>query len=314
MGGDFYQRFAQQLRQGPAVLAIVVDGQGSVPREVGAKMFVAPGGDITGTIGGGAGEAKVIAIAQEVLHSGTKQAVTIDLSGTENRSVEGICGGWMRVWVERWQPEQIPLVETLAAEPTSDSSYLVIPFDQDSPYLTEHPPQTSSAYIETLSLPPLLLIVGAGHVGYALAQMAHWLGFIIAIQDERPEFANGGRFPQAQIISNAAVAELLPQLPDPIDLYVALVTRGFGYDLSALRAVFLAQRPVNYLGMIGSRKRVKTVTQALHSEGYSDHLLRSLHAPIGLPINALTPEEIAVSICAQIIQIRREPGKSIGCE
>lgn len=308
MSRSFYQRFAEWLQQGPVALAVVINGQGSVPREVGAKMLVQPDGSTTGTIGGGAGEAKVMAAAAAVLASGQQQTITIDLTGAAQRPVEGVCGGWMQVWIDRWQPDQLPLVERLIEASTDSPLYWVVPLDGRRSYITEQlPAAVSNSYVERLQPSPLLLVVGAGHVGYALAQMASWIGFDVAVQDERLEFANYERFPTAISCCNDSIAQLLPQLPRNRDLYIALVTRGLSFDQAALEAVWASQIPYRYLGMIGSHKRVKTVMAALKDRGFLDGQMQSLCAPIGLPIHALTPEEIAVSICAQLIQIRRAP-------
>lgn len=309
MSKAFYQQLAEFLAQGPVGLAIVVAGQGSVPREVGAKMLIFPDGRTVDTIGGGAGEAKVIAAALKVLADGQPQMVSIDLSGAGGRTGEGVCGGWMRVWVERWPPDQREFIEALSARLGAQPAYLVVPFGPQPAYLTEQPPDVSieqTSYVERLQPSPLLLIVGAGHVGLALAQMASWLGFTLAIQDDRLDFANGDRFPEVTYLWNGPVSELLAQLPAAPDLYIALVTRGFTYDLAALAAILEAKITYRYLGMIGSRKRVDKVMKALAAQGYAADI-QNFYAPIGLAINALTPEEIAVSIGAQLIQVRRAP-------
>ncbi|MGB3201419.1 MAG: XdhC family protein, partial [Nodosilinea sp.] len=98
-----FQQLDQALDRGPAVLATVINVRGSVPREVGAKLVVDATGQAFGTIGGGAGEAKVLRQAQDVLKTGRKQFVEIDLSGAPQRQTQGVCGGHMRVWLERWQ-------------------------------------------------------------------------------------------------------------------------------------------------------------------------------------------------------------------
>lgn len=148
---------------------------------------------------------------------------------------------------------------------------------------------------------PTLLIVGAGHVAVPLAAIAAMIGFRVTVVDDRAEFATRERFPQA----NAVIAQPLTlALTCALNSqYVALVTRGIQHDLEALR--FLLKTPAKYIGMIGSRKRVHLVRQQLQQEGYPPKVLASLYAPIGLDIGALTPEEIAVSICAELIKVRR---------
>jgi xanthine dehydrogenase accessory factor len=305
-----YQQLAQALEKGAVVIATAIAIQGSVPREVGAKMIICADGRTYNTIGGGAGEAKVIRQAMIVLETGEKQLVEIDLTGAPQRQTQGICGGVMQIWLERWSgQEAIALVDRiLDLLQSGQTATLVTPFTLDkSPYLLSKNIliATEEAFIETLQPPPTLLIVGAGHVGEQLAKVAHTIGFQVIIQDDRPQWANRERYPQATAIYNQAIASVVAQLSTHTQLYAALVTRGFQYDLAALK-VLLARNPeCKYIGTIGSEKRVRQVIQALETEGMAANKLRSLYAPIGLDIGALTPEEIAVSICAELILVRR---------
>ncbi|EKQ67709.1 xanthine and CO dehydrogenases maturation factor, XdhC/CoxF family [Leptolyngbyaceae cyanobacterium JSC-12] len=317
MSFDFYRQLAQTLRIGAVVLATVTDVKGSVPREVGAKMFIQSNGQVIGTIGGGAGEAKVIRQAMEVLQTGEKQRVEIDLSGASHRNTEGICGGMMQVWLERWQGKAaIALVQQiLTLLESGQPATLVTPLEQlRSPFLllspSPSPLSPSSAlsfpsFTETLYPPPTLLIVGAGHCGIQLAKVADLIGFQVIVQDDRPEWANAKHYPQAVHIFTDAIDRAISYLATHSQLYAALVTRGYEYDLEALKALLQRDIPCQYIGMIGSQKRVRQVFQALESAGIPVSKLQSIHAPIGLDIGALTPEEIAVSIAAELILVRR---------
>jgi xanthine dehydrogenase accessory factor len=306
----FYEQLLKVLHSGAVVLATVVQSRGSVPREVGAKMIVCADGSILSTIGGGAGEAKVIRQAMQVLATGEKQWVEIDLSGAPQRETQGICGGTMRIWLEPWQGESaITLTEQILAKLQSGQPVtLTTPFAPDqSPYLAEpleSEKVTASELVEIIQPPPTLLIVGAGHVGEQLAKVADLIGFQVAVQDDRPEWANPQRYPQAQIFT-APIAETVSQFASHTQLYAALVTRGYQYDLEALMQLITRPIPCVYIGMIGSRKRVRQVQQALLNQGIPDTKIYSLYAPIGLEIGALTPEEIAVSISAELIRVRR---------
>lgn len=151
--------------------------------------------------------------------------------------------------------------------------------------------------------PERLLIFGAGHVGAALARLASGIGFAPALLDDRPEFLERERFPfQVDLIRTGP--DFAGELP-PIDsaTYVAIVTRCHRTDLAALRRV--AGSPANYIGLIGSRRKVRVVMARLRKEGVPSELLARVHAPIGLAIGACTPEEIAISIAAEMIQTRR---------
>jgi xanthine dehydrogenase accessory factor len=305
---NFYQQFASELAKQSVVLATVTRIMGSVPREVGAKMLVCADRRIVGTIGGGAGEAKVYSQALEVLRSGIKTFVEIDLTGAPNRETQGVCGGRMQVWLERWDQTSLEFVtQILDRLQSGQAGAIVTPFDRaKTPSLSFTPTNTiqvtATELIEPLPFPPTLLIIGAGHVAVPLAQVAHLAGFQIVVVDDRPEFACPDRFPMALVIAQP-IPLALGSLPNHAQLYAALVTRGFQHDLDALKT--LLNRPTHYIGMIGSQKRVRLVIQTLIEKGHSATSLEKIHAPIGLDIGALTPEEIAVSICAELIQIRR---------
>ncbi len=309
-----YQYLAQVLLKNEAVLATVVTVRGSVPREVGAKMVILPNGEIFSTIGGGAGEAKVIQTAQQMLATSeetvTKQWVEIDLTGASEKVVEGVCGGKMQVWLEKWSGQDaIALSQTVVEKLQAGQQVtLVTPFATGKiPYLISDSinvdPKT--AFVETLTPAPLLLIVGAGHVGEQLAKVAHSIGFQIAIQDDRPEWANPDRYAIASHIFTESIKNALVALKEHTELYVALVTRGFRYDLEALETLLKQSVHCRYIGMIGSKKRVRLVLQAIEKVAISPTQLTTIYAPIGLDIGALTPEEIAVSIAAELIMVRR---------
>lgn len=315
---DFYQQLAQRLARESVVLATVIQGKGSVPREVGAKMLIGSDGSTYGTIGGGAGEGKVWQQALKVLETGEKGRVEIDLSGARDRKTQGVCGGRMQVWLERWAgADAIALTrQILDILKSGQAGTLVTPLDgMGKPSVQGQcrenlPLLTPTHFIEPLLPLPTLLIIGAGHVAVPLARIACQIGFEVVVQDDRPEFATEERFPNATAILAQPVAAALETLSPRQNLYAALVTRGIDRDLAALRV--LLKRPVEYLGAIGSEKRARLVRQQLQQEGYAPHRLQQIYAPIGLEIGALTPEEIAVSICAELIQVRRGgSGKSL---
>ncbi|MGK7950530.1 MAG: XdhC family protein [Xenococcaceae cyanobacterium] len=200
----FYQKLKYRLASESVVLATIVKVMGSAPREVGAKMAICQYGNIIGTIGGGAGEAKVIKQALQVLKTGEKQFVELDLTGTPGKEIQGVCGGKVRVWLEKWSGKKaIDLVEEiLELFKTGQSAQLITPFTREArPYLISDRnltkknaspaplhPRTPAPFIERIQPPPILLIIGAGHVAVSLAQIASLAGFQIIVQDDRPEF------------------------------------------------------------------------------------------------------------------------------
>jgi xanthine dehydrogenase accessory factor len=305
-----FHQLAKALDSGPAVLATVTSVRGSVPREVGARLVVDARGQAFNTIGGGAGEAKVLRQAEEVLKTGTQQFVEIDLSGAPQRQTQGVCGGHMRVWLERWQGDTAKaLVQQILQQLQNGQSVtLVTPLDGvKAPYIAETQAEVdqATAFVETLAPPPTLLIVGAGHVGIQLAKVAHLIGFQVAVQDDRPDWANANHYPQASQILAQDIAPAMATLATHQNLYAALVTRGYTYDLAALQTLLQRPQPCRYIGMIGSEKRVRQVYQAIEQAGLSREQLASIYGPIGLNIGALTPEEIAVSIGAELIMVQR---------
>jgi xanthine dehydrogenase accessory factor len=158
-------------------------------------------------------------------------------------------------------------------------------------------------FIEPIEPPPAVYIIGAGHVGYYLGQFAHEAGFMVHVIDDREAFANRERFPQAVEVVVEDIPAWLAAASLPSSAYVVIVTRGHRHDLDALRAVI--NRDVRYAGLIGSRAKVARVYEALAAEGVDPVRFEPIHAPIGLDIGAVTPQEIAVSILAELIAVRR---------
>jgi xanthine dehydrogenase accessory factor len=157
-------------------------------------------------------------------------------------------------------------------------------------------------YVDPLLPDPRLVIIGAGHVGYHLARVAGESGFRVQVVDDREKFANPERFPHADL-TVAPLVQWLREAPIPSSAFVVVVTRGHQYDLDAMRA--LAARDLRYLGLIGSRAKVARIFDALLEEGLPPECLDRVFAPVGFDIGAVTPAEIAVSILAELIAVRR---------
>ena len=157
-------------------------------------------------------------------------------------------------------------------------------------------------YIEPIEPSPELFVVGAGHVGFHLANLAHEVGFRVHVVDDREKFANRERFPHAAEVVSEDIPAWIARAALPSHAYVVIVTRGHTNDLEALRA--LAPRDLRYLGLIGSRAKVARIYDELLSSAMPADVLRQVHAPIGLDIGAVTPQEIAVSILAELIAVK----------
>ena len=158
-------------------------------------------------------------------------------------------------------------------------------------------------YIEPIEATPRLYVIGAGHVGHQLGRLAHTVGFRVHVLDDREKFASKERFPDAEEVIVESIPESLHEADISANAYVVIVTRGHTHDLDALRA--LAARDLRYLGLIGSKAKVKRIYDALLAEGMPQECLQRVHAPIGLDIGAVSPEEIAIAILAELIAVRR---------
>jgi xanthine dehydrogenase accessory factor len=157
-------------------------------------------------------------------------------------------------------------------------------------------------FVEPILPAPTLVVVGGGHVGKAVAHLAKWLGFRVAVSDDRPEFCTPEANPDADEFYPLPLAELPLHLTITPQTYLVLTTRGVTVDVPGLPA--LLDTPAGYIGVIGSRKRWSTTTKQLEEQGISSERLERVHSPMGIGIGAETPEEIAVSIMAEVLMVR----------
>jgi xanthine dehydrogenase accessory factor len=158
-------------------------------------------------------------------------------------------------------------------------------------------------FIEPIDPAPALYILGAGHVGYQLGRLAPGLGFRVHVIDDREKFANRERFPEAESVVVEDIPAWIANTSLPESAMVVVLTRGHRQDYDAVRA--LAGRRLRYVGLIGSRAKVAKLAERALEEGIDADWLRTVHAPVGLDIGAVTPEEIAVSILAELVAVRR---------
>jgi len=174
---------------------------------------------------------------------------------------------------------------------------------------------TLEIFVEPILPQPTLYIFGGGHISMALAGVAHAAGFAIVIVDDREAFANAQRFPMAQEI-HTSFEDAYEKIRPNAASYLVIVTRGHRDDMRVLAWALNTQ--ARYIGMIGSKRKVLSVYKALEKEGYGPEKFERVHAPVGLEIGALTPEEIAISIAAELIAVRRNasglPHKSVRLE
>jgi len=170
---------------------------------------------------------------------------------------------------------------------------------------------TMTVFVEPILPPATIVVIGAGHVGRAVVHLAKWLGFRVVVSDDRPEFCTPETVPGADVYLSCPMTEIPSQLPITNYSYLVLTTRNVMVDVPGLPA--LLETPAAYIGIIGSKRRWTTTRNKLLEVGVPEETLNRIISPMGLELNAETPEEIAVSILGEIIMLRRGGnGKRMG--
>ncbi|MBN8739501.1 MAG: hypothetical protein BGP24_06050 [Lysobacterales bacterium 69-70] len=281
MDERLYAQLAGRLAHEAVVVATVVETAGATPRKRGARMLV--GADTTAfSIGGGLAEARTIAAARALLERGdATAALAIDLGGGPGAA--GVCGGRMQLLLRRWAGADDRLQASQAAAELAAGRRVALPEAYDSvPLLPD----------------PRLLVIGAGHCGAALCDAARLLDFELAVFDTRTERLADPAF-AGLATYGGDVPRLAAALATPREVYAVLLNRDFAADIACLRE--LCRRPPIFIGMMGSRRRIRQVVEALPEQAA---ILAGLRAPVGLDIAAETPAEIAISILAQLVRER----------
>jgi xanthine dehydrogenase accessory factor len=277
-------------------LCVIVATRGSTPQGVGAKMLCLPNGTTIGTLGGGCVEAEVRRRAMELLATGGSQLLTFRLDSDYGWDDGLICGGAMDILVHLLRsPADAALFKPLADNLRMNATArLVLPYVRDG---------VATDYVEELGPPPVLVIAGAGHVGQALARLASEASFTVDVIDDRAEYASPSRFPTARRLDVIDIETGLRRHPIDANTYVVIVTRGHRNDGRALATV--VGSPAKYVGLIGSKSKIKLIHRELLAAGVPIANLLRVHAPIGLNIGSVTVPEIAISIAAELIAVRR---------
>ncbi|NOY77191.1 MAG: xanthine dehydrogenase [Calditrichaeota bacterium] len=252
---NIYEKILElQQNKIPAAVVTVIRTEGSTPRKAGAKMVVDWEGHTTGTVGGGAAEAKLIKLAKTCIRENRTDTLVYNMAEDGRAGSAMVCGGTMEF------------------------------------------------FIEPLQITPTLFIFGGGHVAHALYRLARFVGFDCEIIDDRKEVLTEARFPEARKLhlgNPGKVAETLSVQPQD---YVVIATRHHKFDLEVLEA--LIHKPLTFLGMLASVRKKAELFSKLREKGVSEDRLAQVHTPVGLAIRAETPEEIAVSIVAEMIQVK----------
>ncbi|BBO82063.1 hypothetical protein DSCO28_26290 [Desulfosarcina ovata subsp. sediminis] len=332
----------------PFVMATIISHSGSTPRTSGSKMIVTADGRGVGTIGGGIIEAGAMKKAVELIEHGQSALIPFDLSVESVASMDMICGGQAEVLLDYIAPMPSNRLvfnnwRELFTSGASGSLLTVVKMDKgkvgdihhgivsacgeiigDLPLTAIEQDQVeavaSSSMIQTLSIIGGFVVVepvgmicrafifGAGHVAQPTAHLAALVGFSVLVADDREEFANVQRFPDAGEIR---VLESFKESFEGLDLgpddYVVILTRGHLHDKTVLAQAL--KTPAGYIGMIGSRRKRDAIYSALFEEGYTQADIDRVHSPIGISIDAETSEEIGVSIIGEMIQHRAQAKK-----
>ena len=328
----------------------LVETRGSTPQKAGAAMLVYDDGSQAGTLGGGCVEAEVKRRALELLPQRSAQIVSFQLDSDYGWDDGLICGGRMQVLVDPVGPgedlsyftefrqqlrqgaatTEVVVFDAEKSGLPAPSCWLVDASGQVLARRHGAPLELTSAVREQLPrlvdrprasaaggvafLPRLercrLLIVGGGHVGQAVAQLATDLDFDVWVVDDRAEYVSAERFPRAERRLCGEIGPTLSTLDVTPNTYCLIVTRGHNHDEEAL--YHLCDRGARYVGMIGSRRKIKLILDDLEAEGIAPEALQRVYAPVGIDIGSQTVPEIAISILAELIAHRNLQGEVPG--
>ncbi len=343
MTKSIYHSIAALLARGESLtLATIVSRSGSAPRAAGSRLAMRQDGGLVGTIGGGVLEARVRELAPAVRGPGQAVLKKYTLTAGDAARMGMVCGGVVQVLVQflsGTRPEDRELYRDIAATleagekaclitalPSafeipelvvqylikSDGAItgglapqivqtLVAQAGRGRPQILSH--EGKPYLVEALGRQGTVYIFGAGHISQQLAPLAGLVGFRTVVLDDRQEFANRERFPDAhEVMVLNSFQGALEGLAIDGDSYLVLLTRGHAHDQAVLRQAL--STPAGYIGMIGSRGKRQAIYAALAQAGFSQADFQRVSSPIGLNIAAETPEEIAVSIVAELIQVR----------
>jgi xanthine dehydrogenase accessory factor len=333
---------AQRIAIGERVaLATLVATRGSTPQKVGARLLVRGDGATLGTLGGGAVEAEAVREAALRIGWGTPVVREFALStgtdewglacgGTMTVFIEPLAesaAGWLRAVVEATEGDE-PLAAVALLEGAQAGARLVVREGDVTGSLGDpeleaeaaglgrrvlagETPELAAAggsrlYAELFGPPPALVILGAGHVGKALAGLAKLLEVRVTVIDDRAEFASRERFPEADLVLAAPVGEALTRLRVTPRTAIVVAMRNHDLDHEATAAALRSR--AQYVGLIGSRRKAILIAERLAADGLAAERIRALRSPIGLDIGARTPAEIALSILGEWIMLRQGAG------
>jgi xanthine dehydrogenase accessory factor len=311
-------RAAADLARGgtPGAMATVARVRGSTPVPAGTKMLVGAEGRLIGTVGGGCVEAEVIGAAVDAQARRRPALLTHHLNADLAGDLGLSCGGTVDILVEPLVADEayVRVLEAAAAAEAglvrTGVAWEAGPVKSFEPL----PPQALTGVpamltrdgrfvVERLTKPPRVFVFGAGHVGAAIARAAAAAGFRVVVIDDRAEYTDPARFTDGIAVLTAEVDAALARYPLTATDAVVIATRGHRNDALILERI--ATSPASYVGLLGSRRKKAVVTKGLTVAGVAAEALKRVRVPVGLAIGAVTPEEIAVSVVAELIVWRR---------
>jgi xanthine dehydrogenase accessory factor len=328
---NIYESICEYLEKGKGgMLATVIKRTGSAPRDAGAKMFIGEDGKTFGTVGGGRLESDAYREALEIINRGITKIVSMRMDAQRVEGKDMFCGGNVEVLLEPVTAKHLNVYRGIAncltnrekgaivtkfnrdafAKTLIDPKLNVIGDPLDSETLVKYkdsfygnqPVLVNGMFIDPIQISFPLYIFGAGHVAQCLSRIGRIANFHITVIDDREEFANRERFPDANTIIVGDLQDAFSSLDFSGNEYVVIVTRSHEYDAEALRESM--KRHTKYVGMIGSKRKVKIIFDQMGENGFDGETIGKVHAPIGISISAETPEEIAISIAAELVSVK----------
>lgn len=297
---------ARNAQKKATMLVTIITEAGSAPRGAGANMLVGEEGLAAGTIGGGMLEFTAIKEAQKFLAKGQGARVTYDLNKNGAGDLGMICGGQVELlytYVEANAENAKIISKAKTALTQRKNSWLILPYSGQGLDITvDEKPTADSAYIYKLPIPSKVFIFGGGHLGQEIVPLLVHLDFTCIVTDDRAEFSRPELFFGAETVHTRSFDELIGHYDVRPQDYIIAVTRGHIGDLAVEK--FALNTQAYYIGVVGSRAKIAAVNAKLLAAGFTPQDLARITAPIGLDIGSETPAEIAISIAAQLIQVR----------
>ena len=337
---NIYARLCDDLKDKKLVLATIVLTKGSSPQVPGVSALFSENGLLAGTLGGGIMEARAEEKALESLQTGESSLFRFELYADLTSEEEAICGGEATILFDAQPADHESILQKMIRSldnrmpgilathiqrrgdkihrlsriwlekaeifgEEADNKNLPLREEIKQAFTTGKPVFLSDVYLEPQFPLSHLVIAGAGHVGQAVAHIGHLLDFEVTVIDDRPEFANQNIVPEADHIIVQDIGKAIAEMPKTADTYFVIVTRGHSRDADALKACIRSD--VAYIGMIGSGRKIVLMREKFIDKGWATASeFDRVYAPIGIEIQSKTVQEIAISIAAELVQVRNQ--------